>query len=524
MATTLDKLVTNTPLPCAVQVNGNYCGTTDDYDGPMLEDREVLLLHFTKEMQRVYATDNDGVQYTLPLTGQQRYQIMPLDSHHDDRSYTSIREIIEDCPLPQYLRVTKRPSTIHCKLLDCDEVIEVNRVEEVDGVKQLLVCNKNNYTIRLSETEESGEYSTNITVSLKPLPELIKEKLPLRVKIPSDSCSEKDDKMNGKILRLKSVATEKHVIATRPFHDEVLSIPLATPLQVFKITARDTDVTTVFSAMKALYKSVNSTWNIKDVGASKLPSSMQAVPQPLEDVLHTWGNSYQGRLKTADMCSKYTGEDQTDAHIYEPLQFKTESTVKCDENETVYYSTIKDESIDSMNDTHKVIDYKLVCEHLKGVLSVKTKKILELESVLEERDKLDTRMVPPKRNEELIQQVRPIQTEQKFYTPHSKQRILPRLNVPLPVVKTQRRSSEPCELHAEMHASVTVSDVCRMLLQLNLSQYTPQFEEEQIDGTILDALDEEILTTDLGMSRLHAKRLKLHLAKQKAEHSTVVKV
>lgn len=50
-------------------------------------------------------------------------------------------------------------------------------------------------------------------------------------------------------------------------------------------------------------------------------------------------------------------------------------------------------------------------------------------------------------------------------------------------------------------------DVCDFLRQIGLSEYVKVFTTEKIDGLMLEHLDEDIMTSDLSMRRIDARRL-----------------
>ena len=53
----------------------------------------------------------------------------------------------------------------------------------------------------------------------------------------------------------------------------------------------------------------------------------------------------------------------------------------------------------------------------------------------------------------------------------------------------------------------TVQEVKLLLHDLNLSQYGPQFQSEQVDGKMLKDLDKEMLQSHFNMTPFHALKL-----------------
>ena len=62
---------------------------------------------------------------------------------------------------------------------------------------------------------------------------------------------------------------------------------------------------------------------------------------------------------------------------------------------------------------------------------------------------------------------------------------------------------------------MTTEDVSDLLRELQLSQYVDSFQKEQVDGLLLETLEEDILKADLGMTGLHARKLTNAVKKRK---------
>lgn len=62
-------------------------------------------------------------------------------------------------------------------------------------------------------------------------------------------------------------------------------------------------------------------------------------------------------------------------------------------------------------------------------------------------------------------------------------------------------------------AAMSINDVKKLLLKINLGEYTKIFEEEQIDGEILSSLTKAMLVKDLHMKEFHAVKLLAKLGK-----------
>ena len=62
---------------------------------------------------------------------------------------------------------------------------------------------------------------------------------------------------------------------------------------------------------------------------------------------------------------------------------------------------------------------------------------------------------------------------------------------------------------------MSTDDVSDFLRELQLSQYVDIFQNEQVDGLLLETLEEDILKADLGMTGLHARKLTNAVKKRK---------
>ncbi|XP_046843083.1 uncharacterized protein LOC124437107 [Xenia sp. Carnegie-2017] len=54
----------------------------------------------------------------------------------------------------------------------------------------------------------------------------------------------------------------------------------------------------------------------------------------------------------------------------------------------------------------------------------------------------------------------------------------------------------------------SIQDVCSLLREINLEQYEDMFEQKQIDGGLLEDLNEDVLINDFKMPSFHAMKSK----------------
>ncbi len=62
----------------------------------------------------------------------------------------------------------------------------------------------------------------------------------------------------------------------------------------------------------------------------------------------------------------------------------------------------------------------------------------------------------------------------------------------------------PCDMNL---VDLTVSDVSLCLERLNLGRLVDRFQQDQIDGALLESIDEQILLDDFGLSKFEARKL-----------------
>ncbi|XP_022105336.1 uncharacterized protein LOC110987163 [Acanthaster planci] len=85
----------------------------------------------------------------------------------------------------------------------------------------------------------------------------------------------------------------------------------------------------------------------------------------------------------------------------------------------------------------------------------------------------------------------------------------------LPISPGAAIYNSPGDLMVEtkLMSRTDVEGVADILRQLNLGQYVEKFKQEEVQGELLVELEEDILTEDLGMTRLHARKLLMYIKK-----------
>lgn len=74
--------------------------------------------------------------------------------------------------------------------------------------------------------------------------------------------------------------------------------------------------------------------------------------------------------------------------------------------------------------------------------------------------------------------------------------------------------TSPTESSLRVHSFLTREEVGSFLVACKLGQYSESFIENDVNGELLLALDEQIMTDELGLSKLDARKLTLALKKQ----------
>lgn len=77
-----------------------------------------------------------------------------------------------------------------------------------------------------------------------------------------------------------------------------------------------------------------------------------------------------------------------------------------------------------------------------------------------------------------------------------------------------RVPTSPTESPLRVHSFLTREEVGSFLVACKLGQYSESFIENDVNGELLLALDEQIMTDELGLSKLDARKLTLALKKQ----------
>lgn len=100
----------------------------------------------------------------------------------------------------------------------------------------------------------------------------------------------------------------------------------------------------------------------------------------------------------------------------------------------------------------------------------------------------------------------------------SRNRVTPAKQTPQPTYPHVLPKGGYAELlPAKQLEDYSVAEVCACLSELNLAQYVPAFEREQITGRIFAHLDDDMLASDLGISsKLHRLKITKFIADRQA--------
>ena len=78
-----------------------------------------------------------------------------------------------------------------------------------------------------------------------------------------------------------------------------------------------------------------------------------------------------------------------------------------------------------------------------------------------------------------------------------------------PLARSIEDSGGYAQIHGDMNlAHLTVFDVSIWLERLNLGRFVDRFQQEQVDGALLESIDEQILLDDFGLKQIEALKLR----------------
>eukprot|EP00057_Strongylocentrotus_purpuratus_P022995 XP_011677469.1 PREDICTED: uncharacterized protein LOC752104 isoform X2 [Strongylocentrotus purpuratus] len=559
--TQLARFVRLKTLPRAIRIKKNFAVKGSPI---VLENGECLLLCFGVKLDRVHASLSKKNEYRLPLNAIQLYERLPLDPLLDDKYYKGTKAVIEASPLPETIRVVDAEySPDPMADQDAGDIIKVRRVEVQEhperGRERVLVgYDSRDKEVNFSEAMDMASYSTMISQDLLPLSELVKFDMPQRVRMPeattNDTVEPKRNKAKEKVMKLHRLYTDYHVIAARGRDDDLLSIPINSSIEFEVVNATLEDMARV---LPAIFNRTNSTWGVSDITQPRMPDPLCAVPQPIEGVFEAWAKSYEGKkrinrkyeVNANYMKKKIEERDKEIRQLKKQIEYPTASprpaltsrptsvpgvlpprpprdyrtlepsmltSAKAGLNKpkplprpkpkSSPYDTlpIKKEPVED-EEKRKL---QATIQQLKTELFEKETKIFDLlnaegkqkeryEMLRKEKDGMLTSRAADRK------QILQLQTE--IDRMHSIQdgALYEELDE---VVSPPSLYSNPYT-GMKVDKKMTIPDVCDFLRQIGLSEYVGVFTSEKIDGLMLQHLDEDIMTSDLSMRRLDARRL-----------------
>ncbi|XP_030829020.1 uncharacterized protein LOC115918209 [Strongylocentrotus purpuratus] len=255
---------------------------------------DILMIHCTDKEQVVKALGPTGNTLYLPVHSNQLYQMLPLDPRLDGKEYRGTMELVKANPLPQVVRVLIG----YCDETDEDDTKEQDDIITIEGVNkgrndELYVVGKiMGEAQRIRGMEDEAVYTTQIISEHLSLSQVIKHKLPVRVRTVSTG-SPSRRRPTELELRLECLIKRERVIATRARDGAVLAFPFSTPLELDGITPH---WNTIPSLVMPLYPLVNTSMCMKGLSSVTLPyTAMKAVPQPKKAVFDEWLKSQEGK-------------------------------------------------------------------------------------------------------------------------------------------------------------------------------------------------------------------------------------
>lgn len=507
----------------------------------VLQEGELLQLHFLYKTTRIYATGPKGNDLFLPICARQMYAILPIDPVHDDKLYTCTADLINAKPLPKRVRIEEAHFSDHPgEAQEVGDIIEVEHIEKrpvpIDSdnpPQKCLIGTCNGEPISFSESMDCASYSTMPSIDFLSLSETVKQfPLPLRVR-------KADHPEFVMILHRKDV--EYHVVATTANSKQVLSIPITWQGQVEVLDNANLD--RLFrSLLPPIYPLVNTTWGLKEPGRCELQPNMKEVAQPPLEILDEWSRTKEGQefsLKAGKQTvesykiriEELVGEKErlnNEMQLYrskEPPPPLPREDVKPPtlprKPPSLPSPSSPTKSSTSDNDDEDYMDPLPTMPKVPSMIK-SPKQIQELKELVQTRE-LENKRLSEKlkrvegenkelvtKNFSLVEQVRKLQRE------------LDKIDVDpmydsLQVTYETMPSGNPIYSEAGLRRSIksfTVDDVTSFLREVKLEAYTDKFKENFIDGELLATLTENEIYEELGMSRIQAKRLLMEVKKK----------
>ncbi|XP_071503616.1 uncharacterized protein [Diadema antillarum] len=257
---------------------------------------DVLMLHMTENVEKVAATDENGKEYLLPLSGKQLYEVLQLDPEVDVKTYKGTAALIDANPLPTFVKVlegylgntaedTKEP----------DDVFYISRIEKDEPGQKVLYGACRGYPVRYRAMEDSAIYTTDTFSEPMQLSQIIDLGLPKRVRtLGRDGLRQHPElELN---LRLDRVVDMTRVVATDTREERIITIPMETPLHVEKIRPSYGEL---MDLLRPIYRIVNTSVCDEDITEALLLDDMKASPLPLKAALESWLESSAGKATIA---------------------------------------------------------------------------------------------------------------------------------------------------------------------------------------------------------------------------------
>ncbi|KAJ8047879.1 Sterile alpha and TIR motif-containing protein tir-1 [Holothuria leucospilota] len=467
----------------------------------VLEEGELLQLHFLYKTTRIYATGPKGNDLFLPICARQMYAILPIDPVHDDKLYTCTADLINAKPLPQRVRIEEAHFSDHP-----GEAQEVGDIIEVEHIEKRPV------PIDSDNPPQKSPWIVQVTVQCLRL--TFSPCLRLSNSFP---CHWKD--------------VEYHVVATTANSKQVLSIPITWQGQVEVLDNASLD--RLFrSLLPPIYPLVNTTWGLKEPGRCELQPNMKEVAQPPLEILDEWSRTKEGQefsLKAGKQTvesykiriEELVGEKErlnNEMQLYrskEPPPPLPREDVKPPtlprKPPSLPSPSSPTKSSTSDNDDEDYMDPLPTMPKVPSMIK-SPKQIQELKELVQTRElrvEGENKELVTK-NFSLVEQVRKLQRE------------LDKIDVDpmydsLQVTYETMPSGNPIYSEAGLRRSIksfTVDDVTSFLREVKLEAYTDKFKENFIDGELLATLTENEIYEELGMSRIQAKRLLMEVKKK----------
>ncbi|XP_033110608.1 uncharacterized protein LOC117111723 [Anneissia japonica] len=521
--TDLEMIVTGNTLPQLVQLLEDF-----DIDGNRvsLKAGDILMLHMIVEKDVVHAIDDNGLHFYLPIQAEQVYERLTLDPRVDDRLYIGVEALLKADILPPMVRVIENYySADPTECVDEEDVLELYRVDVApDDMRhrgRMCVYGKNqqNYDLYLHQGMSTAHFTTKISAHLHPMTELVELSFPQNGKKSVKEAAEiNETEIKRQITDLKNEVdmwknlynAVKTITPERPDRPDKPP-PERPPKPGQKPTTPTPDKEPVSSP-----KLPNKTDYVKSIG--KLTS--KKLLNKVTSFSHKTSKEPK-MLKTPEIPAKPAKSPTSpkppdpDTSYEQPMEttknhYELQDDDDDDDDDDDEYDYIPGSEGDS--GSNKQQSWKKKYESQQQMIETFRKQEASLKKELREAKN---------KNDEYVHKIHTLQREiesimnngEDIYDTINERPLPPTPNIMQHIYNSPSEgASRGMKISTKELQSYTVAGVERFMKEIGLEKYALAFRKEEIDGPLLLALDESMLT-ELGMSTLDARKLFVRIGK-----------